>query len=36
MRERISTRQKIGIAAWSLLWIVSAAVLLRFYLGIGG
>ncbi len=36
MQERISTRQKIGIAVWSLLWVVSAAALLRFYLEIGG
>ena len=31
MRQRISTRQKVGIAVWSLLWLVSAAALLQLY-----
>ena len=32
MRNSITNRQKLGIAIWSLLWLVSAAALLQLYL----
>jgi hypothetical protein len=32
MRDSITNRQKLGIAIWSLLWLVSAAALLQLYL----
>ena len=32
MRNCITNRQKVGIAVWSLLWLVSAVALLQLYL----
>ncbi len=36
MRQRISMRQKVGIAVWGLLWLISAVALLRLFLEVSG
>ncbi len=36
MRQRISNRQKVVVAVWSLLWLISASALLRLFFEVSG
>lgn len=32
MQDRVSTRTKVGIAVWGLLWLISASGLVQLYI----